>query len=862
MSNPADVLERTLCRDAAIRAAGHDPGLASESQILEFIVKYKLYDSAASRQWILDRAQNEQLATDVAMSIWPLVEQGHVTDAIALFSSLVGLDGRLEWVTMRDQVAEPHSMLRYELDMVLTKPGLVTSNPFAWGTVLVRLLSFLLRKEQGEEPRGKGTAWASGGNPPWRFDRLAYHRFYESRTPTQDFWAVVAKAIEGGLACLLELSDGEAFRFLADELVKTAWGLAISQPLVALYDYLGARPEPSWQKGEAMRLLCLEDVERPTIPMSWRRLLRKQLLSQLDADDRDTLLKTIRDSQADERVRIIELSDFAEYGGLTDGERSAIQRVSTDGELFAPSDPRELRTIGWEATYSNESLADSLVNQWLYPEDRSALRLLVETDRVETREGSEESASSVFARLDALNTLLARPERDSQEWFGQCLEWCTQSVRDITLAIRVMHDVPKDTEISASDYLQMLMQKAPWWENRVLAAIGHIRQSPPMEHASSAAVNIGWNANDPIACSLIYLDEVLAVPDGSDLDIYRRRLGEAIREAWGRWPDYTRCLAVTILRTYHWANWRDLVHLPSCLLETATSSEAIEIVLHHLLRLGMPGITTRMQLLLNRIGTLTDPPGIAFLIGTVIGDAVVRYRANREDVKDLADMSRWYDDLSENGSHVGAIRGALLTGILDGAKSRMDSMQRLEWKHAETWLLVVTRTLANWLDLGAERMNRLPVLPVTLVREMEWTEEQRAFLFAGITDILLRIIREADLGGFYWVHRELQELLNSQETRRGVARTSGLASDETLVRFCSESARRVAQWWKEGRKTNDIAYVRSLGGADTSALITLAFETAADRENMRRELAPVIDILADAGLRDSASRLRERLRHS
>jgi len=60
--------------------------------------------------------------------------------------------------------------------------------------------------------------------------------------------------------------------------------------------------------------------------------------------------------------------------------------------------------------------------------------------------------------------------------------------------------------------------------------------------------------------------------------------------------------------------------------------------------------------------------------------------------------------------------------------------------------------------------------------------------------------------------------------------------------------------------TNDLAYIFSLSGDTTSNLITLAFETAVNRDTVRRELAPIVDVIADAGLLDVASRLRRVLR--
>jgi hypothetical protein len=145
---------------------------------------------------------------------------------------------------------------------------------------------------------------------------------------------------------------------------------------------------------------------------------------------------------------------------------------------------------------------------------------------------------------------------------------------------------------------------------------------------------------------------------------------------------------------------------------------------------------------------------------------------------------------------------------------------------------------------------------------MGWNDELQKYLLDGMAHILLRLLKETDLGGFYYVHYDLRKLLKDEGTGSGVEkeRTLHHFSDENLVSFCRASAERVAKWRKEGRISNDVAYVFSLSGDNTGDLINLALETAADRNNMRRDLAPVIDILADAGLLEVASRLRRRLR--
>ena len=191
----------------------------------------------------------------------------------------------------------------------------------------------------------------------------------------------------------------------------------------------------------------------------------------------------------------------------------------------------------------------------------------------------------------------------------------------------------------------MLQQKAPWWESRTVAALMRLAEPPPVEHASHTTEPMSWGSNDPVVYSLQYLDEVLAARAGSLLDAYRRQLVTIIAEAWDTWTGYTRGLALLILRTYYWAECDELRGLPAQVLRSTTQSGHIQVALGLLLRLGGDDATEVMRTLVARIGTLTSPSETAYLIGQIVGNAVVRHRADREYLKELAETARWYDEI-------------------------------------------------------------------------------------------------------------------------------------------------------------------------------------------------------------------------
>lgn len=862
MNEPAAILERSLRRDAAIRAAGNVPGPAAESHIIDFIVKHELFESDNARRWLIERSsvRDYWVTKGIVESIGPLVERGYAADAVALFAVLVDLDDESGSPQRRNDMLRRESWLRHELEKQLEKPGLISEHPTTWGSCLIRFQSLLLLEEQHSEAGGNEQVFAEPRTRQADSDHHFHYWFYQTKRPERDAWGMVAKVVEQGLAEAVALAASEPFSLLAQELIASKWGLAMCQPLVALYDHSKEMVERSWQREEAKRLLCLNEVEQSYAAFAWRRLLRRNLFVNLTKEEKCELLQPIRQYQENVRVRVNELSDFQECGLLTREEETAIDKARRDGELFAPTDPRDLRSASG-ASFSSESPTDRFIDTWPHPDDHALLKSLTATEALGKDVEICDLEASLFPRLDALNVILTRSEVDSPDWFGEILGWGKRAIEDLKRWSQMEQAADEETPFDTELYLEALERKAPWWGHRVAAALARLKQPAPDDHASHQSDHISWGSNDPVACSLSFLDEVLAAPTGSKLDVYRSDLEESVANAWDCWPTYTRGLSVAILRTYYWSNSPCLTELLVRVLQTETHSDDIEFALHHLLRAGSSGIAQLMRSLLERVDTLTNPSDIAYMIGGVIGNAVVRYRGSGEDAKELEEISRWYDQLAEDCPTEESVRFSLIASILEGAKSFLGTVKLLEDRHAEVWLALITWGLNTWLNQEEGQKNHLPVRPVTDVREMHWNVSQRAFLLEGIVDVLLRLVSEADLGGFYEVHYELRKLLEDDTSKRSEVVACPL-SDKTLLRCCRASAERVAQWWREGKTTNDLAYRFSLSGDNTSELLTLVFNIANDRENARREIAPIIDILADAGLRDTASQLRNKFRHS
>lgn len=859
MHNPSAILERALRRDAASVAAGHDPDPRTTSVIADVILEHELYDSDAARCWLVERASMPYvlIGEKLIRMIPPLLERAHASEAIDILSAVLGLNSDGTGLGELREAFRVPSGIRHEAEQVLQAPGLVSQHAETWGRHLVRVLSRMLDAEH------KAHVEQYDGMSRSSFDYHLCYRYFQAEYGRHETWHVLMRAIEQGLVEAVEMPEMTAFDTLSEELTAQKWDLTICLPLVVLYDCARVRVSSSWQYCEAIRLLCLPEVAASAGARQWRRLLRCQLRPSLTLDERNAVVEAIRSSRKSQRNLVAELSDFHDCGILTRDEEATIDAARKEGDLSEPYDPRELRSTFERSGIPRESIADRWLATWPHAEDRNALTVLADAERIPEKAKIGDVEESLFPRLDALKSIADRPEIDSPDWRGAVLGWCESAVEDMKQWYRLKHDMPEHAEIPVEQYIELLDDKAPWWEDRVAVAVGILRSTLPKEHRDQESDFISWSGNDPIACSLEYLDELLAVREGSKIDEYRNSFQKTLVDVWESWPSYSRGLAMAIVRRYHWAMSDDLNSLLVDVVQIETNSHQLMMAFDRLLLRGR-GMRGLMQSLIGRINTLSDPAEIAHLIGSVIGDSVVRYRAEGEEARELADISEWFETLKMEFNLEVSIRNDLAVSILDGAKSRLGSLECRTRSHAKVWLALVEWGLNDWLASGEERNDDLPVLPVSVMREMRWGRDEQLFIMQGLADVLLRIVSETELGAFYEVHYELRKLLEDEPEGRTVVsdRAAMMVLTPWLLQVCRASAERVAEWRREGRTTNDLAYVFSVSGDNTKDLILRVFDSAIDRENVRRELVPVVDILADAGLRDTASVLREKLRHA
>jgi len=259
---------------------------------------------------------------------------------------------------------------------------------------------------------------------------------------------------------------------------------------------------------------------------------------------------------------------------------------------------------------------------------------------------------------------------------------------------------------------------------------------------------------------------------------------------------------------------------------------------------------------------------LASRLGNVIGDATVRARGERGTHPDLAPVAALGDEVVNRPDQLGTYASDAVQGIVWGAYERIRTLDHLDLDLANCWGDLAERVMDVALNLsGGEDRLESTIQALMSVLECRWPNELRASLYSRLLPVLERLLREATLGDFAWLHyqlgRELEGKIDGNEAIQGQSQRELLPlapTDEVLVRLCHASAERVRTWAREGTITDDMGWISALKGRDTANLITQVFRFGRDKGYLQRSLPPAIDILGDAGYPELAGELRLVLR--
>jgi hypothetical protein len=81
-----------------------------------------------------------------------------------------------------------------------------------------------------------------------------------------------------------------------------------------------------------------------------------------------------------------------------------------------------------------------------------------------------------------------------------------------------------------------------------------------------------------------------------------------------------------------------------------------------------------------------------------------------------------------------------------------------------------------------------------------------------------------------------------------------------LLQFCKASTERVVKWREKGDTTNDFGFSAAMIGHESFTLFREVYDQGHDPGWLRRQLAPLIDTLAQVGSLQWASELRLHMR--
>ena len=863
---------RQIQREQAMRDSSKVPHIDTIRKIMDFILKNELYKDMQIRQWLIARSSIKDfwIIRCLLKLAAILVETGFSDDSLKIFNNVVENLTSSESSNSTKGLVQTKLGLLPELAKLICLPNLVSPHWRTWGKRLVELQADTLYGQQENEwpstvdvratlSEHLGEQFERPESFSPEYDDCPDIWYYQHGDRSDDVRCTIGLAIDNGLTEATRLTTSDAFSFIASQLIDTQWGLALCQPLVALYDALRSSTEvPSWLPSIVANLLTTPTIEKSEAAWHWRRLLRKQLAEFIDAKAQHAIINTIRQYASNDFIRVNELHDLETWSSFSESDRVAVDKARQSGDLCEPYDPRDLpkNTISW----GKPSPQDEFVNAWPHKEDHESMKSLMDIQSPPAEDQHEEFEAWLIPRITALEVIVLRAEARNEDWFGEVTGWCREIVSFLKRFACNRENIERD-QLTFATYETYLNQYCSWWRDQTETCLARLSAEIPEYHRKRESQHLGWGSNDPFYTSLSYIDELLAIEDGTSLEELRQQLAQTILQGWGEWPRFTRATILTVLRGYHWRTIEQLHSFLDTVVEDTLEADVLQRALEHLLRSGATNIVELLKSIWSRKEAIDNPEKIARFIGQVIGNATLRNRGDKELMPVLEEFAAWCDEIQAQGQSNLKTRLELVHGIVWAAKEHLGSTAELTTQHGNVWLglarWAATEFLATPLNT---RRSSVIMQAIMFVLEMNWSIVERRRLYEELGDILERVIRERNLDEYSTLLFQLKEEVGGA-TNDHVEQARPVApSDELLLRLCRASAERVAEWHKLGETTNDLGYIQALSGRDTAELIEQVFQNARDREYVRRELPPIIDILASAELMSLATKLRLKLR--
>lgn len=627
-------------------------------------------------------------------------------------------------------------------------------------------------------------------------------------------------------------------------------------PLLTLVDVLDGTSEGrEWHKTEALKLLSEVNVANFASLEDVRRILRRQLLAYPDEPARQTLIEAIRNSRLEDVVKTRELSDFFDTGLLAPEESSNVALCVAESLVDAPEDPRDCPLFRIDRGPSCVPVSHQ--SNWPHDEDAVDIEILIQTAKESDALSIDDAKSELLEKqLAGLRRLSARDEFLSDDWIGTSLGWCSRVLHKLRQRLEATM-TSESRQLTPSIWEATLNDGAPWWRSVADAALHQLSLPVPASHVSKVIVDsrLWWSSNDRILNSLDFLDTLLAIDRTHPYEAYQVRLVAAIAMNWDDWPVYTKAIAFYCLRMWYWSAFPELRRI---LEKSVTDSESV---------ITMYATERAVEL----AGSISVPELENFVehasrgghnnalrhVATYIGDALV-WAAHSGDYDRHAFTQLFEIAMSIDWQDASSF-STFLDGTLVGASDALHSVAYSQ-RGIERWVELVRNVVQAWpYNLATARFNTHLIFRMLGMLLEEGAKEA---VFVQLQDVWAMLMRQGDLPEFCDLHFELKEALMGQwvsdEGGRRQVRCLAMNSsiEGILAAICQTSVERVKAWRMESKTTDDWGWRSGLDGRDSAELITTCMSVSSDKNKMRQALKPAVDVLANAGLTDTASKLR------
>ncbi len=876
MDDARTKVRRLIELQVHLRASGVSPDIKSIESVITFAVGSGLLSDEVVRSYLVEAAKTCSRSYLVAKAlldtILPLVAAEHAEDGLAIFNQVFRVKTPDEWYAS-GQFGSNHLLLT-ALNSILGQDCLLLDHPETWGVEAVSLFDQFLHAYQRKfrsdsresrvslEGYSAEKADSPDGITVVHDDPLAAsYLYFKHEWQRTEPHRVVATILEKALGTAAAFDTAEKFTRLTDRLVAIKWSLAIGLPLRILYNQITASTHRDWHVLEAVRLLSRSSVAGVVSISTSRCLLLSSLADLLDGAQRKAILSAMRSSAPSKGIRVGELWEVRSWPELTQDEVTRIKKAEEADEILPLRDPRTPSDLaaGFQYTSANED--HSFANDWPIPEQRS---LITRLHTMENKKdlGLEELKRELPPRLEALMSLLSKDAAGEPAWRCSFLEWGGTILGEMKrLALLRSGKDPMKDSLSLAEYLDELSSKFSSWPMLAEWALEDLEAAPPESHGRHAPGVLAWSPGDPMFASIKLLDELLAIEAGEPFDSLRARFGDIFAKVWVKWPTYTKSVSLILLRLYHLGQIPQLQKL----LEAAVVAETDSAILLRAMSvlLGTRKVADHLRLLMARLPKLSGAADLANQLGVVLGSSILQARKDSETKPILVQVAALCDEALSTHESLGPYGIQFVRAVIWGAAELLGTYESVPERLAGHWEALAKRAIESAMLSSTDEDGRLERLlhGVMLGLESRWSPATRTRLYDALAPTLENVIRKGSLGDVSWLHYLLMRELNGAEEDQPIREKLPLApTDSVLIGFCRASAERVREWRNQKMTTNDIGWVSMLSGEDTAAMIRKVYRVGSDKAYVQRSLAPVIDVLSEAGIAEVAADLRLMLR--